>query len=260
MNIQNLHIPALTALAKTAAIKAGENILEIYHSDEFEVKSKDDQSPLTKADQVAHEVIMEYLGDSGLPILSEEGAHIPYPVRKDWEFYWLVDPLDGTKEFVKKNGEFTVNIALIHLGKPVMGVVYVPVLDCLYWGNADTGAWKQVRTEAPLKLEKVDDATIKTIVCSSSHMNAETEDFIAQYPGAAIIRMGSSLKFMWIAENKAQLYPRFGPTMEWDTAAAHAIVNAMGGEVLTMEKRLQLSYNKENMLNPDFLVRGFRNL
>jgi len=243
-------------LAKTAALKAGEKILEVYHSEEFGLELKEDHSPLTKADQAAHQTILSILDQTGLPILSEEGAPVPYPIRKKWEYYWLVDPLDGTKEFVKRNGEFTVNIALIHLGKPIMGVVYAPVLDCLYWGNMEIGAWKQEGDEAPLKLEKVNDPTIKTIVSSRSHMNAETEDFIAQYPGVAIISMGSSLKFMLIAENKAQLYPRFGPTMEWDTAAAHAVVNAMGGDVLTMDKRLPLTYNKENLLNPDFLVQN----
>jgi 3'(2'), 5'-bisphosphate nucleotidase len=257
MSFQTPPISTLTELAKTAALKAGEKILEVYHSEEIGLTLKEDQSPLTLADQAAHQTIFSILEGTKLPILSEEGAPVPYPIRKNWEYYWLVDPLDGTKEFVKKNGEFTVNIALIHLGKPIMGVVYAPVLDCLYWGNEETGAWKQTGHEESQKLDKVVDPTIKTIVSSRSHMNPKTENFITQYPNAAIISMGSSLKFMLIAENKAQIYPRFGPTMEWDTAAAHAVVNAMGGEVLTMDKRLPLSYNKENLLNPDFLVSAY---
>jgi len=257
MSIQTPSISTLTSLAKNAALKAGKKILEVYFSDEFGLELKDDLSPLTKADQAAHQTILSILEETKFPILSEEGAPIPYPLRKDWEYYWLVDPLDGTKEFVKKNGEFTVNIALIHLGNPIMGVVYAPVLDCLYWGNVEMGAWKKVGKEEPIKLDIVEDPTIKTIVSSRSHMNPKTENFIAQYADAAIISMGSSLKFMLIAENKAQIYPRFGPTMEWDTAAAHAVVNAMGGEVLTMDKRLPLNYNKENLLNPDFLVSAY---
>lgn len=252
------HSPTLfLELAKSAALQAGERILEVYHSDKIGLTLKEDQSPLTLADQLAQRVILSVLEQTGLPVLSEEGAEIPYSVRKDWENFWLVDPLDGTKEFVKRNGEFTVNIALVHLGKPIMGVVYAPVLDCLYWGNVETGAWKQVGNEEAQKLEKVNNPTIKTIVSSRSHMNAQTESFIAQYPNAATISMGSSLKFMLIAENKAQLYPRFGPTMEWDTAAAQAIVLAMGGKVVTMKGGVSLAYNKPDLLNPDFLVQGF---
>jgi 3'(2'), 5'-bisphosphate nucleotidase len=192
-----------------------------------------------------------------LPVLSEEGAEIPYSVRKDWEYYWLVDPLDGTKEFVKRNGEFTVNIALIHLGKPVMGVVYAPVLDWLYWGSLESGAWKQEGNMEPVRLEKVPDTTIKTIVASRSHMNPETRNFIAKYPEAKVIHMGSSLKITLVAEDQAQLYPRFGPTMEWDTAAAHAIVLSMGGQIISMKERVSITYNKPDLLNPDFLVLGF---
>jgi 3'(2'), 5'-bisphosphate nucleotidase len=218
---------------------------------------KEDHTPLTLADQAAHNTITAFLEETGIPILSEEGSNIPFETRKKWEYYWLVDPLDGTKEFVKKNGEFTVNIALIHLGNPVIGVVFAPVLDWLYWGNSETGAWKQEGKSEPIKLDKVTDSEIKTIVASRSHMNQETVDFIAKYPHAEVVNMGSSLKFMLIAENKAQLYPRFGPTMEWDTAAAHSIVSAMGGKVLNMIKMVPLIYNKQDLNNPDFLVKIF---
>jgi 3'(2'), 5'-bisphosphate nucleotidase len=257
MNPDFKQITIFTDLAKKAALNAGEKILEVYHSEEIGLTLKEDQSPLTLADQAAHRLILALLEQTGLPVLSEEGADIPYSVRKDWEYYWLVDPLDGTKEFVKRNGEFTVNIALIHLGKPVMGVVYAPVLDWLYWGSLESGAWKQEGNMEPVRLEKVPNTAIKTIVASRSHMNQQTKDFITKYPEAKVVNMGSSLKITLVAENKAQLYPRFGPTMEWDTAAAHAVVNAMGGAVLTLENGVPLSYNKENLLNPDFLVRAF---
>ncbi|WP_194973316.1 3'(2'),5'-bisphosphate nucleotidase CysQ [Aquiflexum lacus] len=254
MNPDFKQINILTELAKSAALIAGKKILEVYHSDEIGLTLKEDQSPLTLADQAAHKVIVSVLEDTNLPILSEEGADIPYSIRKDWEYYWLVDPLDGTKEFVKRNGEFTVNIALIHLGKPIMGVVYAPVLDWLYWGSKESGAWKQGGNQEPVRLSKVTDNEIKTIVASRSHMNQETKDFIAKYPKVKVTNMGSSLKITLVAENKAQLYPRFGPTMEWDTAAAHAIVLAMGGDVINLPELTPLIYNKENLLNPSFLV------
>lgn len=257
MNPDFKQINILFDLAKSAALEAGKKILDIYHSEEIGLTLKKDQSPLTLADQAAHQGILSILEETGLPILSEEGADIPFSVRKDWEYYWLVDPLDGTKEFVKKNGEFTVNIALIYQGVPILGVVYAPVLNWLYWGSKGSGAWKQEGNLEPVRLEKVPDTAIKSIVASRSHMNQETRNFIEKYPEAKVINMGSSLKITLVAENKAQLYPRFGPTMEWDTAAAHAIVVAMGGKVLSMKERVSLIYNKPNLLNPDFLVLGF---
>ena len=257
MSSQSIQISTLTELAILAARKAGEKILSIYYSDEIGLVFKDDQSPLTLADQAAHNEIFKHLEGIGLPILSEEGAAIPYELRKDWEYFWLVDPLDGTKEFVKKNGEFTVNIALIHQGQPIMGVVYAPVLECMYWGNKESGAWKQDADSNPEKLSKTLDPSIKTIVASRSHLNQETKDFIGQYPESEVVSMGSSLKFMLVAEDKAQLYPRFGPTMEWDTAAAHAIVLAMGGKVMTIDGKKDIVYNKPDLLNPDFIVKGY---
>jgi 3'(2'), 5'-bisphosphate nucleotidase len=164
--------------------------------------------------------------------------------------------LDGTKEFIKKNGEFTVNIALIHQGVPILGVVYAPVLEWLYWGNSEEGAWKQESNSVSVELEKSYSQEIRTIVASRSHLSKETQDFIDQYPGVEVISMGSSLKFMLVAEGKAQIYPRFAPTMEWDTAAAQGIILAKGGEVLQAASRTPLEYNKENLLNPWFLVNG----
>ncbi len=250
-----IDIKQLTSLAKEASLAAGKAILEVYNSSDFGVEIKEDNSPLTLADQAAHKVIVSYLEKTGLPILSEEGRDIPYEERKNWEYFWMVDPLDGTKEFIKKNGEFTVNIALIHKNTPVMGVVFAPVLDWLYWGNQEEGAWKQESDSAALKLEKSDSTEVKTIVASKSHLGKETQEFIDQYPGVEVISMGSSLKFMLVAEGRAQIYPRFAPTMEWDTAAAHGVINAMGATLHKWTEKTQLIYNKENLLNPWFLTK-----
>lgn len=248
-----INIKQLTILAKEASLAAGEAILEIYNSSDFGVEIKGDNSPLTKADQAAHQIIVDFLEKTNLPILSEEGKDIPYHVRKDWEYFWMVDPLDGTKEFIKKNGEFTVNIALINKGKAILGVVYAPVLEWLFWGNQEEGAWKQEGNEDPFQLKKKEGKGVKTIVASRSHLSPETQSYIDQYPGAEVISMGSSLKFMLVGEGKAQIYPRFAPTMEWDTAAAHGIIKSAGGEVLVYPSNSQLLYNRENMLNPWFI-------
>lgn len=248
-----MNLKELTAIAKEASLEAGKAILEIYNSADFGVEMKGDNSPLTKADQAAHQVIVGFLEKTGLPILSEEGRSIPYEERKTWEYFWMIDPLDGTKEFIKKNGEFTVNIALIHSGQPILGVVYAPVLEWLYWGNPEEGAWKQEGFEEPSKLEKPFSSEVKTIVASRSHLSLETQEVIDQYPEAEVISMGSSLKFMLVAENKAQIYPRFAPTMEWDTAAAHGVILAQNGEVLQWPAKTPLVYNKENLLNPWFI-------
>lgn len=247
------NIKELTNLAKTASIDAGKAILEVYNSDDFGVELKGDNSPLTIADQKAHQIIVNHLAKIGYPILSEEGANIIFEERKNWEYYWLVDPLDGTKEFIKRNGEFTVNIALIKNGIPILGVVFAPVLDLLYWGNNEEGAWKKENKLTPIKLSKPETNDIKTIVASRSHLSLETQNFIDQYSYAEVISMGSSLKFMLVAEGKAQIYPRFAPTLEWDTAAAHGIILAMEGKVLKWPEKVDIIYNKENLLNPSFV-------
>lgn len=243
-----------TIAAKEAALAAGSEILKIYNSADFRVEMKGDNSPLTKADQAANDVILSYLQKTGFPVLSEEGKNIPYEERKDWDFFWMIDPLDGTKEFIKKNGEFTVNIALIHNGQAIMGVVYAPVLELMYWGNKIDGAWKQEGNGRIVKLEKPESTQVKTIVASRSHLSPETQIFIDQYPGVEVISMGSSLKFMLVAEGKAQLYPRFAPTLEWDTAAAQAIVEASNFKVVSYPDMLELVYNKTSLLNQNFLV------
>jgi 3'(2'), 5'-bisphosphate nucleotidase len=255
--IPEINIKQLTSLAKEASLAAGKAILEIYNSADFGVEIKGDNSPLTKADQAAHQVIVGFLEKTELPILSEEGKDIPYGVRKNWEYFWMVDPLDGTKEFIKKNGEFTVNIALIHQGKPIIGVVYAPVLKWLYWGNQEEGAWKKEGNKDPFQLKKQEKKEVKTIVASRSHLSPETKAFIDQFSGAEVISMGSSLKFMLVAEGKAQIYPRFAPTMEWDTAAAQGVIEAMGGLVIIYPELETLKYNREDMLNSWLLVRPY---
>ncbi|GAB3224267.1 3'(2'),5'-bisphosphate nucleotidase CysQ [Algoriphagus aestuariicola] len=252
--MHTINLRELTALAKEASLAAGNAMMDIYKSDDFGIEIKGDNSPLTKADLAAHRVICGFLERTGLPILSEEGKDISYHERKNWDYFWMVDPLDGTKEFIKKNGEFTVNIALIHKDVPVLGVVYAPVLGWLYWGNEEEGAWKQANGASPYQLERRERPEVKTIVASKSHLNPETQEFIARYPGVEVISMGSSLKFMLVAEGKAQIYPRFAPTMEWDTAAAHGVVIAMGGSVEIYPSGDPLPYNKADLLNSWFLV------
>ena len=251
------------------SFKAGEEILTIYNSD-FAVEHKDDKSPLTEADKNAHLKILEGLSGIGFPILSEEGRSIPFDERKNWDYFWMVDPLDGTKEFVKRNGEFTVNIALIHQQKAILGVIYVPVKDELYFGADGIGAfkvdsfskvvetnnlkdWMSTVNQLPKKLDRP-----YTIVGSRSHMSPETEEFInkrkAEKGNLEIISVGSSLKLCMVAEGKADDYPRFAPTMEWDTAAGQAIVEAMGGKVINWKTQERMMYNREKLLNDWFLV------
>lgn len=244
---------SFTEIAKEGAKAAGLEILKIYNNAHLEVEYKADDSPLTKADLAAHKVICDFLSKTNLPILSEEGENIAYKERKQWDYFWLIDPLDGTKEFVKRNGEFTVNIALIHKGIPIIGVVYAPVLDWLFWGNSQ-GGWKITGMKSAVALQKKKGGLVETIVASRSHLSHETQGIIDQYPDADVVSMGSSLKFMLLAEGKAQLYPRFAPTMEWDTAAAHGILKALGYEIKKVDIDEPLVYNKENLLNPWFIA------
>jgi len=258
----------LINIAIKSSIKAGKAILEVYHSNDFEVQLKSDKSPLTLADRKAHQIIVAGLEGTGIPILSEEGKDIPFSVRKSWNRFWLVDPLDGTKEFIKRNGEFTVNIALIENGVPVMGVIYVPVTEVLYFGSLEEGAFRVSQAgqttdwfdKAEKLPQKTDDTTFR-VVASRSHINTETEEFIQKlknnHPKIEIVSKGSSLKLCLIAEGKADIYPRFGPTSEWDTAAGHAIISASGGKVvLADDADTDLKYNKENILNPYFIAKS----
>jgi len=290
------------ATAMDAALRAGGAILQIYARD-FEVEFKADESPLTEADKAAHHIIVDALEGLGLPVLSEESKAIDYAERKDWQKYWLVDPLDGTKEFIKKNGEFTVNIALIDNGRPVMGVVYAPVLGVVYCGmlNVESGtseAWKAtdctnktvdeiLSSSVSLPTSNIQHSTIR-VVASRSHCNDETKAFIAELEKEGrveLVSSGSSLKLCLVAEGSADVYPRIAPTMEWDTAAAQAVVEASGGRVVKYDPTVPvasyfcgkldvesgashstshisplmeaLSYNKADLLNPYFVVSRF---
>ena len=259
-------IEELLVAAVKASLKAGEDILGVYNSD-FSVEHKDDKSPLTMADQKAHNTIVAELIDTKLPVLSEEGKSIPFEERKDWSHFWMVDPLDGTKEFVKRNGEFTVNIALIENGYPIAGVIYVPVHKQLYAAALKVGSYF---VQNPTSVESFQNIIASgeklpinidrtfSIVGSRSHMSPETETFIAEQEAkqgkVEIVSMGSSLKLCLIAHGKADLYPRFAPTMEWDTAAGQAIAEAAGKSVINWETKERMQYNKENLLNSWFLV------
>lgn len=265
--LQHIHLVDLFNIS----LEAGNEILEVYSQD-FDVEVKEDNSPLTQADKRSHQVIMKGLNaiDSFIPVLSEEGRDIPYSERKDWQQFWLVDPLDGTKEFIKKNGEFTVNIALIEDQYPSMGVIYAPALDVFYFGDKTKGAYKLENAsnasiesdedliQRSIRLPEIQDQHIVRAVASRSHMSEETEAFIkdleAKHEKVDVVSSGSSLKFCLVAEGKADYYPRYAPTMEWDTGAGQAIVEAAGGKVTRYEDNKRFYYNRENLLNGWFLV------
>ncbi|MEM9081681.1 MAG: 3'(2'),5'-bisphosphate nucleotidase CysQ [Verrucomicrobiota bacterium] len=241
---------------------AGDVILEIYARD-FEVEYKGDDSPLTEADQKANAVLMEFLSQAHgeIPVISEENKAIDYSERRDWEKFWLVDPLDGTKEFIKKNGEFTVNVALVAGSEPILGVVYRPTTGTFHVGVVGEGSWRidadgsEKKLEAGAHYKSLDRVTV---VASRSHMSADVERFVEELKGEGkdveFLSAGSSLKLCLVAEGEADVYPRLGPTMEWDTGAAHAVALGAGRKVLNAETLEPLAYNKENLLNPFFIV------
>ncbi|MEL6710745.1 MAG: 3'(2'),5'-bisphosphate nucleotidase CysQ [Pseudomonadota bacterium] len=235
---------------------AGRAILAIYERD-FAVQQKADQSPLTAADLASHQQIIAALSEltPDVPILSEESAEVPYAQRKTWSRYWLVDPLDGTKEFIRRNGEFTVNIALIEQGRPVLGVVYVPTSGVCYAGEVGIGAWKQQRSGERTKIyPALPCEQPLRVVASRSHVSAGLQQMLDQMNEYQLVSMGSSLKLCQVAEGAADVYPRLGPTCEWDTAAAQAVVEAAGGQVTDVTGQ-PLRYNqKDSLLNPHFLV------
>ena len=285
-------IDTLTILTSIhAAREAGNAILQVYHSSDFKVEQKDDKSPLTLADRRAHEVIVKHLSQFDIPVLSEEGQDILYDERKNWDTFWLVDPLDGTKEFIKKNGEFTVNIAMISNQKPVAGIVLVPDKNRLYFASSEIGSyrvemgqigdWLNSKFGNQSRLEYLPDSEIDatlselisqsaklpvsdstnqpfTIAGSRSHSTPELEAFVKEkrkeYGEVEFISAGSSLKLCLVAEGRADIYPRTGPTMEWDTAAGQAIVECSGGKVYQYDTTEPLKYNKENLLNPWFVA------
>ena len=264
-----------------ASIEAGQVILDVYHSD-FSVEYKTDSSPLTLADKRSHEVIVKHLSEFDIPILSEEGKNIPYDERKTWNQLWIVDPLDGTKEFVKRNGEFTVNVALVEDHQPVLGVIFVPDKKVLFFAASGLGAFK-LEKELPTELFESNQSHAKpedrlneilelterlpanhselplyTIVGSRSHQTPELQAYIEEkrreYGKVEFIAAGSSQKFCVVAEGQADIYPRLGPTMEWDTAAGQAIAENAGATVVRSDNQEPLVYNKEDLYNPFFIV------
>lgn len=262
--------------AVDAALRAGEEILSIYDdpASDFQIEKKADNSPLTIADRKAHEAIARILADTPFPLLSEEGKHLPYSERREWETLWIVDPLDGTKEFIKRNGEFTVNIALVRHAVPVMGVIYLPVKKELYIGVEGQGAYKlcgiterggkswEELTAKAVRMPEAKGHDRFVVVASRSHLTPETEAYIDEvkrtHADVELVSSGSSIKICLVAEGKADVYPRFAPTMEWDTAAGHAIARAAGMEVYQAGKEEPLRYNKEELLNPWFIVEAKR--
>jgi 3'(2'), 5'-bisphosphate nucleotidase len=259
MHYKEIDIEVLNRIA----MDAGKAIMEIYGRD-FAVEAKNDNSPLTEADRKSNEVILDGLKRyyPGIPFISEETKQTAYSERKNWERLWLIDPLDGTKEFIKKNGEFTVNIALIEKGEPVLGVVYAPAFENGYVGVKGAGTYsfsQRDTTLTPVKASEHYNQLAKVnVVGSRSHLSDETLQFVEDLKATGkqvdFVSSGSSLKFCLVAEGKADVYPRFGPTMEWDTAAAHAVVLYAGKQVLKYPEMTPLTYNKENLLNPWFIV------
>jgi 3'(2'), 5'-bisphosphate nucleotidase len=277
-------------LSVLAARKASEAILAVYQG-HIDVTYKDDESPLTLADERAHTIILKHLSSkasSQIPILSEEGKDIPYDERRKWEYFWLVDPLDGTKEFIKRRGEFTVNIALINKNKPVLGVIFVPTVDALYFAMEELGSYKvenakilepflsnmtsETEVGAPIErilkvakrlpLDQTDSKTGKklTVVGSRSHTSEAVQVFVQElekkHGEVEFVSAGSALKFGLIAEGSAHIYPRLTPTMEWDTAAGQCLVEKSGGAVLRLNKKNSLDYNKRDLRNPEFICTG----
>ncbi len=266
--------------AITSALTAGRAILEVYESADIDVEKKADDSPLTLADRRSHAIIKAAIGGFGIPVLSEEGRNIPFAERKQWPRMWIVDPLDGTKEFIKRNGEFTVNTALAEGGAPTMGVIYVPVTDTLYFADLALGAFKladcrkvRIGEKKPGSIDNLASLMEKairmplqqeknrtfTIMGSRSHATPELEAYVEtmrrQHGKVDFISSGSSLKICLVAEGRADIYPRLGPTMEWDTAAGQAIAVASGAQVVRHDNGRPLAYNKENLLNPWFIVK-----
>lgn len=256
-------------IAIQAAVEGGAEIMKIYAQEDLGVEYKDDDSPLTLADKNCNDIIVKHLIKTEIPIISEENKQLDFSKRKDWDLCWIVDPLDGTKEFVKRNGEFTVNIALVNRGKPLLGVIYVPDTKELYIADvSEKQAGKLTLTSHEVKIEEINmelcrihpaaSKEVIRVVGSRSHMNEATKEFVESLSNkndqVEIVSKGSSLKFCLVAEGKADVYPRFAPTMEWDTAAGQAICEAAGLQVISQETDEPLLYNKENLLNPWFTV------
>jgi len=254
IKLKNTILPEVILLAE----KAGKAIMEVYGDQDFGVTLKADHSPLTRADLAAHRIILSGLQDltPDIPALSEESDESSYEKRRTWPIYWLIDPLDGTKEFIKRNTEFSVNIALIKDGKPILGVVHAPAIGFTSYASDQSGAFKKVSGQEPIPIHASDYRIDKLkIVTSRSHIGKTLTRFLEMMENYEVLRAGSSIKLCMVAEGSAHLYPRFGRTMEWDTAAAHCVVNEAGGSVTDMQGH-PLRYNKTDLANPEFLVRG----
>jgi 3'(2'), 5'-bisphosphate nucleotidase len=259
----------LLSTAIQAALRAGEEILRVYHSGDFAIEQKEDNSPLTLADKLAHQAISDVLERTTFPVLSEEGEALPYTDRVEWPYFWMVDPLDGTKEFVKRNGEFTVNIALIHQQQAILGVIYVPVTRMLYYAAKGIGSYRlEINSFLNFDLPGILSQSVKlpisnaernfTIVASRSHLSEKTQEFIEglrlEHKHIEFISSGSSIKLCIIAEGNADVYPRFAPTMEWDTAAGQAICEIAGKQVIDYKTNKPLLYNKRELENNWFIA------
>ena len=268
MNLNNIknNYPNLF-LAINSVLLAGESVMKIYNSAKIEIEIKPDKSPLTEADKSANTIIKKQLKSTSFNFLSEEESNIDFQKRKKWKKFWLVDPIDGTKEFIKRNGEFTINIALIEKNRTLLGVVYSPYLKELFFAHKNIGSFKinnitsidEFKLSEKINLSKSIAPKAFTIVVSRSHMNQKTNQFIydikSKYNNVSKIAYGSSLKLCRVAEGKAHCYPRFGPTMEWDTAAADAVATFAGCKLFSVETKKELIYNKNNLLNPFFILK-----
>ena len=257
------NLSSLSLNLVSIAEQAGQAILNIYQQDDFQEQIKSDNSPLTAADLASHNLIVEQLQQltPDTPILSEESADIPWEERKSWNKYWLIDPLDGTKEFIKRNGEFTVNIALIENHQPILGVVHAPVPNQTWYGEQGKPAIKITNGKnGTIQVKPHQQGETWKVGGSRSHAGDSLKQYLQELDEHELISMGSSIKLCLVAEGKAHIYPRLGPTSEWDTAAAHAVVNAAGGEVINHETDEKLLYNaKDLILNPFFVVNSFAN-
>ena len=256
ITLNNKNIENLIDIANAAGLA----IMKIYKK-KYNIITKVDNSPLTEADTNSNDIITNGLNKLlfDIPILSEEGTTIAYEERMKWDYFWLIDPLDGTKEFIKKNDEFTVNIGLMKNNVPIFGVVHAPALKLTYWGGENIGSFKIENNKMkPISVNSTLNKPIK-IATSRSHSNSKMEKFLSQFDSVSLHPMGSSLKMCLVADGTIDCYPRLGPTMEWDTAASHAIIKAAGGEMYQYGKSIPLSYNKKNLLNPNFIA-GSKNI
>jgi 3'(2'), 5'-bisphosphate nucleotidase len=248
--------PQLRAAVIALAREAGQATMAYYHTSEVAgLREKEDRSPVTLADEVAHDILVQGLQrvDPATPVISEEAQAASFEIRRSWNRFWLVDPLDGTKEFIKRRAEFTVNIALIEQGEPVFGVVVAPALDLLYWAAKGEGAWREERGGPPQRIysSALPPGTPMTVVESLSHPSVELEEYLKTIPVAGRVKAGSSLKFCWVAEGRADIYPRLGPTMEWDVAAGDCIYRQSGRQG---ERPSPLTYNKPDLRNTSFVI------